>query len=348
MENVQHIDPIDIKKILIIQFRPFGDVLLATSYLKTLKKHFKNARIDFLVKRPFHEILNGNPYVSKVIAMDQDKGFSYFLERVGFFFEIRRRHYDLIIDQQSGTGSGQLAGFSGAPYRLGWQHGKWRWGYNLKAVRKAARYRALQNFDMLLPLGIDEEPVSFNFQIQPASDAAIKNWLAQQKIAPKEFVLISPGSPRKKKKWDLKRYAALADLILSNTNMNVVLLRAPSEYEDCRAVVDQSEKKPIIALPTTFNQAAALVKHSKLLVCNDGGVNHLSVALGVPSLAIFGNTNWKIWSPEGYFPHHYHLVNPDWKPKSDNSFGITPGETFQKVVAIMNDLDSGQGVENIG
>ena len=348
MDNVQRIDPLDIKKILIVQFRPFGDVLLATSYLETLKKHFRHARVDFLVKRPFHEILDGNPYLSQVIVMDQDKGLPYLLKRVRLFFEIRKRRYDLIIDQQSGTGSGQLVWFSGAPYRLGWKHGKWRWGYNIRAARKIARYRALQNFDMLLPLGIQAGSVSFNFQIKPASDATIKRWLAQQKMAPKEFVLISPGSPRKKKKWDLKRYAALADLILSNTNMKVVLLRAPSEYEDCRFVVEQSERKPIIALPTTFNQAAALVKHSKLLVCNDGGVNHLAVALGVPSLAIFGNTNWEIWSAEGYFPHHYHMVNRDWNGSSDNGFGISPEETFQKVTAILEDLNSDKGVEHIG
>jgi ADP-heptose:LPS heptosyltransferase len=192
---------------------------------------------------------------------------------------------------------------------------------------------------MLAPLGIDEGPVSFNFQIKPAADATIKKWLEQQQVAQKEFVLISPGSPRKKKKWDLKSYAALADLILSNTKMKVILLRAPNEYEDCRTVVDRSQKKPIIAPPTTFNEAAALVKNSKLLICNDGGVNHLSVALDIPSLAIFGNTAWEIWSPEGFFPHHYHLVNPNWKRMTDNSFGISPKEAFQKVMGILESLD---------
>jgi ADP-heptose:LPS heptosyltransferase len=347
MVNVQHVDPIDIKKILIVQFRPFGDVLLATSYLKALKNHFLHARIDFLVKRPYQEILDGNPYLSQVIAIDQAKGISYLLKRVNLFIDIRRRHYDLIIDQQSGTGSGQLVMFSGAPYRLGWKHGKWSRGYNLRAVRKTKRYRALQNFDMVSPLGIPEEPVKFFFLIKPTSDAYIKNWLAQNHIAQKEFVLISPGSPRRKKKWELKRYAALADLILSNTKMKVVLLRAPDEYEDCRVVVDQSGKKPVIAPPTTFNQAAALVRNSKLLICNDGGVNHLSVALGVPSLAIFGNTTWEIWSPEGFFPQHYHMVNPNWKRMSDNSFGISPEETFQRVLEILESLGSSQGVENI-
>ncbi|MEJ2098265.1 MAG: glycosyltransferase family 9 protein [Deltaproteobacteria bacterium] len=149
---------------------------------------------------------------------------------------------------------------------------------------------------------------------------------------------MTPGSPRKKKKWDVRRYAALTDLILSRTGMKVVLLRAPGELEDCRKVVEHSLKKPLIAPPTTFNQAAALVRSSRLLICNDGGVNHLSVALEAPSLAIFGNTSWRIWSPQEAFPNHYHLVNPAWRPMSDNSFGITPEEAFEKVLRILADI----------
>lgn len=333
-----NIDPSNIDRILIIQFRPFGDVLLATSYLETLKKHLPHAEIDFLVKRPYQEVLDGNPYVSKVIAIDQDKGIPYLYKRIKLFFDIRRKNYHLVIDQQNGTGSGQLVLFSGATYKLGWETGKWSRFYNLKAARKAVRYRALQNFDMLEPLGIREGPVRFFFQIKPESDAYVRQWLKQNRLGPRSFVLISPGSPRKKKKWDARRYAALTDLILSRTGMKVVLLRAPGEVEDCRKVVEHSLKKPLIAPPTTFNQAAALVKSSRLLICNDGGVNHLSVALEAPSLAIFGNTSWRIWSPQEAFPNHYHLVNPAWRPMSDNSFGITPEEAFEKVLRILADI----------
>jgi len=36
-----------IRKILLIQYKPFGDVLLNTGYLPTLRKHFPNAQIDY-------------------------------------------------------------------------------------------------------------------------------------------------------------------------------------------------------------------------------------------------------------------------------------------------------------
>ena len=161
------IDPRAIQKILVIQFRPFGDVLLATSYLEALRKKFPYASIDFLVKKPFQEVLYKNPWISHVIAFEQYSGNRYMTNRLKLFHHIRRQHFDLIIDQQSGIGSGQVVLFSNATYRLGWSNSKWHWCYNSKAKRGPVRYRSFQNFDMLQPLGISERPHRLFYYIKP-------------------------------------------------------------------------------------------------------------------------------------------------------------------------------------
>ena len=161
------VDPLAIKKILIIQFRPFGDVLLATSYLAALKEKFPQAKIDFLVKQPFQEILYNNPFINEIINIGPQKGLSYLLARFNLFFSIHNRRYDLVIDQQKGAGSGQVILFSGAKYKLGWADSKWQAGYNLKAVRGPVRYRASQNFDMLKPLGIKERSFKLFYRAYP-------------------------------------------------------------------------------------------------------------------------------------------------------------------------------------
>jgi len=328
-----------IKKILIIQFRPFGDVLLATSYLKALQERFPDARIDFLVKKPYHEVLAQHPYLSHVMSFEQTRGLNYVISRIKIFAMIRRRQYDLVIDQQHGTGSAQVVFTSGARYKLGWSHGIKAWLYNLKAVRGPARYNAIRNFDMLVPLGITDQNPDFYVHIDPKSEDFVVSWLREQQVDPTELILMSPGSPRAKKKWHPMHFAKLTDLILSQTKMKVVLLQGPNEFEDCCQVISGSRYKPLLGPKTTLNQVAALLKQCRMLVCNDGGLNHLSVALEVPSLAIFGNTPPKIWSPQGYIPHHHHLHNPDWKRHSDNGFGISSDEAFQKILEIMTDLN---------
>ena len=340
------IDYPTIKKILIIQFRPFGDVLLATSYLEALKRKFPAAAIDFVVKKPFHDILYKNPWISHVIAFEQYSGIRYVTDRLRLMRDIRRRRYDLIIDQQSGTGSGQVVLFSNAAYRLGWSDSRWRWCFNLKAKKGPVRYRSSQNFDMLRPLGISEIPHQLFYHIKPESMAYAKGWLDRRGMIPNETIIISPGSPREKKKWRAENFSMLVDKLRLKAKLQVILLCGPEEVADATAVLEQSRQTCHLAVSADLNQAAAFLKHCRLLICNDGGLNHLSVALGVPSLAVFGNTPPEKWSPQGFFPWHYHLVSPDRKRRTDNHFGITPEEVFQKVLAVLAELPSSNRVSN--
>ena len=335
--TLMNIDINNIKNILIIQFRPFGDVLLNTSYFPALREQFPNAKIDFLVKKPYDAVLLNNRYIDEIIVFEQSKGIRYLFERVKLFRLINRRKYDLIIDQMRGTGSAQVVLFSSAKYRLGFRESRWSSIYNIKANTGKERYSASMKFDLLKPLGIKEHAYKLLYYVSPESLEYIDTWLESVKLNHKEFICIFPGSPVYKKRWKIENYATLADLILDNTNFKVVLNGAPNEYNDIIKMESLMRNIPIIAPQTNFNQAGALIKRSFLLVCNDSGVNHLSVALEVPSLAIFGNTNPINWAPTN-FSAHYYLYNKDFDSSKDNSFGITPIMAFEKLRNIISNI----------
>ena len=70
-----------------------------------------------------------------------------------------------------------------------------------------------------------------------------------------------------------------------------------------------------------------------MLVCNDGGINHLSVTTKTLTLALFGITDPVAWSPASAFSHHHHLYVPgDWM--DDRTFGISA----ERVLARINEL----------
>ena len=60
-------------KILVIQLRRLGDILLTTPVIKVLRKAFPQAQIDFLIEKPFLEIVSGNPYLNNILILE--KGF---------------------------------------------------------------------------------------------------------------------------------------------------------------------------------------------------------------------------------------------------------------------------------
>jgi len=327
------------KKVLVIQLGPFGDALLTTSYFETLKRRLSAAKLYYLVKEPYHKILKDHPFIDNLIIIKKQKGLRYISERIKIIRKIHREKFDLVIDQQNMPSSQQITFFSHAKFRLGYADARLSFVYNLKAQRGKKRYSASSKYDILGPLEIKEEPYKLYFNIGKDSCQYVEKWLEHQNINKQEYVCISPGSPVKRKKWKLTNYAELADLIQEKTRYNIVLLWGPREFQDIETIRSRMKTEPIIAPATDLNQAAALLKKCKLLICNDGGLNHLAVATETPTLAIFGNTDPEVWSPASVFPRHHHLYIAGFNSENDNSFGISPEMAYEEVQRILKYLD---------
>lgn len=326
---MKNIDKDKIKKILVIQLGPFGDVLLTTAYFETLKKEFQKAKIHYLVKEPFHKIIRNHPFIDKIIRIPKKTGTKYFFERLKKIKSIRKERYDVVIDQQNKPSTKQIVFFSKAKYRVGYKDSRFDFVYNLKSERKPEkRYSPAMRFDILRELGVDYQNFKLYFDVNESDFNYIDSWLNEKSI--KEYVVISPGSPVPKKMWSLDRYAELADLIQTELRIPVVLVWGPKEIDTVNIVADKMKTEPFIAPPTDLHQLGALLKKSVLLICNDGGVNHLAVATETNTLAIFGTTSAEVWSPATIFKSHHHISGKQ-NNSLDNDFGLNTIDVFKKV-----------------
>lgn len=321
-----------IKKILIIQYKPFGDILLNTAYLPKLREKFPDAQIDFVIQKPYLTILEDNPYLDNLIIMKKVKQeIPKFKERLRIIKLVRKEKYDLVIDQLRGTGSAQIVMFSGARYRIGWKLKRYNWLYNLSEPRKNIRYYGLLKFDVLKALGITENNEDTFYHIKDTSQAKIDEWLQEINLLDKDFIVVSPCSPVIYKQWSLDLYAESLDRITKELNLTVVLLWGPNELDAVEYIADKMKEKALIAVKTNFNEAAALLKRSRLFFGNDGGINHLAIAVKTPSVAIFGpHSNPKKWQANHKKTHTY-LRNWDCKDRTDRSLGITTEQAFKEV-----------------
>jgi ADP-heptose:LPS heptosyltransferase len=325
-----------IRKVLVIQLAPFGDVLLTTSYFEILKRRMPNARLHYLVKEPYQKIVAGHPFIDRILVIRRSRGIRYVIDRLRLFKTIRSHGFDLVIDQQNLPSTQEMVLFSGARYRLGYEDERFRFVYNLRARRGKVEYSAAERFSILGPLGIPRGKYRLYFTVPDADIEAVDAWLAREKLRVRRPVCISPGSPVSWKKWKLDHFARLADLIRLKLKLPVVLLWGPGELQDCRTVLEAMKTRAVLAPDTNLQRAAALIGRSRLLICNDGGLNHLAATTRTPAVAVFGITHPKYWSPAGeYSERHYHLFNPDFDSKTDDSFGITPEAAFAEVKRIL-------------
>jgi len=326
----------NIRKILILQYKPFGDVLLNTGYLPYLKKKFPDAKIDYLIRKPYDIILEDNENVNKIITFKKVKGIKYFFQRVSIISKLRKEKYDLVIDQLKGSGSAIIALLSGAKYRLGYRENKLSFVYNILASKGPLRYYAAMKFDLLKPIGILEESFQLHYKIKDKSIKYIDEWFSSNDLTKENIICVAPGSPIKNKKWYYKNYAEVCDRIIDELGYKIVLMGAPYEAEDIQNVKNKMKNNVIISPKTTYNEAGALIKKADMLLCNDGGLNHLSVAMNTTSLALFGDTNPKKWSASE-LDNHFYLRNIgfDYSNDKNATFGISVDDVFDKVMRIL-------------
>jgi ADP-heptose:LPS heptosyltransferase len=125
-------------------------------------------------------------------------------------------------------------------------------------------------------------------------------WLADaaRTPLPDAPIVLAPGSGGHGKCWPREGWHALAArLAAEGRALRVLFGPAELERDDVRAwswpaAVGFVDGVPAIGLATSLRACAAYVG-------NDSGPSHLAAMLGVPTVAVFGPTDPKVWTPQG-------------------------------------------------
>src|SRR5713101_7610107 len=103
------------ERILIIQFRQIGDVLLSTPVLRALRCYYPQSYIAFLTEPSPGRVLEGNPLLDEVIIRPRH---ATWRQQWQLLRHIRRQHFELVIDLIGNPRSAVLTRLSGARHRL--------------------------------------------------------------------------------------------------------------------------------------------------------------------------------------------------------------------------------------
>ncbi|RYG37020.1 MAG: lipopolysaccharide heptosyltransferase family protein, partial [Chitinophagaceae bacterium] len=109
-------------KILVIQQKRIGDVLISSILCNILKSRFPNASIDFMCYPNCVAVLENNPNISQIITLSNETRKSY-VKLFSFIRMIRKRRYDTVIDVYAKLETNLITGFSGAKNRISYKKG---------------------------------------------------------------------------------------------------------------------------------------------------------------------------------------------------------------------------------
>lgn len=133
-------------------------------------------------------------------------------------------------------------------------------------------------------------------------------------------------------------FYSLIEKIKDAVGYPVVVIGPENEVDHFKQDLGDCAQNLLFGPPVGFNQAAALMHKSAMLICNEGALNHLSVATGTPCVSIFGPHSSLYWSPQDVFPYHYHVKNSAVEVWSDPHFGLTVDDVLQKVIVLFKEI----------
>ena len=108
------------KKILVIQNKRIGDVLISSVIANNIKNVFKDAHVTYFVYDYTTGVIENNPNIDRIIAIN-DKELKKLPTLLKTIAQIRREKYDIIFDSYAKFQSRMMCLFSGAKYRIGFK-----------------------------------------------------------------------------------------------------------------------------------------------------------------------------------------------------------------------------------
>jgi heptosyltransferase-1 len=273
--------------ILIVRLSALGDIVHAIPAAAALRRAFPAARIDWLLDTRHRDIVDLVTSVDRVVTVRRSSlgGWAQVLR------ELRGSRYDVALDFQGLVKSAVLARGSGAR-RVA--------GFSLRHLReKTARpfytstedaeggHAILKNLRLLRTLGVDD--LRIEFPLAPVDSPALGT--LRQSIGDRRFALINPGAAWPNKRWPPDRYGALAVTIRERLGLVPVVLWGPGEETLSQAVLTASGNAAILAPPTSVRDIVALSRAADLFVAGDTGPLHIAMAVGTPTVSLFGPTD---------------------------------------------------------
>lgn len=112
------------------------------------------------------------------------------------------------------------------------------------------------------------------------------------------YAIINPGSNEPGRRWPFESYIAVAEKLL-DLGWRVAFVGTRGERWDA-ALLDQFARRPGVSDmtgQTTLQELMSLMLYANLVISNDTGPAHLSIALGAPTLVIVGGGHFTSFIP---------------------------------------------------
>ena len=289
-------------EICVLRLSAIGDTCHTLPVVRTLKAHWPEARITWIIGRTEASLMDGID-AAELIVFDKAGGLPAYGK---LFRDLRGRRFDLLLHMQASLRANLVALITGGRTRVGFDRDRARdlqWLFTNTRIAAASHQHVMDGlFSFAERVGVTERVLRWDI---PVSDAD-REYAAQLIDGGRPALVISPCSSqrfRNFRNWRALDYAAVANHAAANYGAQIVLSGGNSELEQ-RYGEEISEAcdgpvKNIIGR-SSLKQLLCVLDAATALVCPDSGPAHMANAVGTPVVALFATSNRRRTGPYNF------------------------------------------------
>lgn len=281
-------DGTDVRRICVVRTSALGDAVHALAMVNGLRHGFPRAHITWILHPLAFEVVRHQPAVDRFIVFPRRRGWGV-LRR-----QLAGERFDLCVVPQVSFKAGLVTALVRAPVKLGFDFRRSRelhyFFTNRHLPSRPAGHVLAQYLEFLAYLGVRD--------YEPRWDLVLTD---QEREEGQRFAAGLPGPPlgmvvassTPHKDWPAERYARLAETAAARWGLVPVLLGGPSprEWTAAEEVQRLARAPVVVALEGPVRAMMAKLVSCRVVVAPDTGPLHLAVALGVPTVGLYGYTD---------------------------------------------------------
>lgn len=301
------VDPRRFQNILIVNFGHLGDIFVSLPSLHALKTNCPGARVTLLVSRwalPMARIFAGKIFDDYLVYDDfhvcrEGRRRKLIAFLAGFYrfpkllLTLRRRRYDLAIDQRSNISQAPLLmKLGGARYRVGYLEPGLGFLYTHPVSFNLDRTILENAANELAAVGVPESSFSFAAFLRGQPDYQIAAARLRSLVGPGQLLIAQPRTASPEKDWLPEKWRALLAELPKETGLKTVIVGG-GRRGAWEGAIDLTGQTSLFELMVLIDLADAFIGG------NSVGM-HLAAALGKKTLILTsGNFPPVVWTPRG-------------------------------------------------
>jgi ADP-heptose:LPS heptosyltransferase len=298
------------QKILAIKLRSLGDTVLMTAPLLEMRRAYPSAAIHALVRSEWAPLLENHPAVNQVWAYDRRQAPASRARTLArWALRLRRERYDTVVNFHASPSSSLLALATGARTRSIHFHGHAQRNHHstLEVPGKGSLKPIIErDMDAVRALGV-KIPEGRLPRLEPTDRERAEARAMLDSLGLRAPVLgIGVGASRPTKAWPVERYAEVAARWCREQGGSVLAVGSAAEEGTLQALL-RAAGEPAVRAHSGLapRQLAAAIAELAVFLGNDSGPRHVAVAVGVPTVTLFGPEDPFEWHP---YPKARHPV----------------------------------------